>query len=138
MLASASSDICWLLPIIIMCLVCTVCSLLYIEGRCFSVFGIVLELENINRAAPLFRVHGAGVAEHGQTRTNHERGLMRGTQDPVSQEYVSSNLTPCTFISKIAGGLFWRCSRVFCMLKLPFPEDFFAFELCNIFEAYLD
>ena len=23
-------------------------------------------------------------------------GLMRGTQDPVSQEYVSSNLTPCT------------------------------------------
>jgi hypothetical protein len=84
-----------------MCLVCTVCSLLYIEGRCFSVFGIVLELENINRAAPLFRVHGAGVAEHGQTRTNHERGLMRGTQDPVSQEYVSSNLTPCTIISKL-------------------------------------
>ena len=25
---------------------------------------------------------------------------MRGTQDPVSQEYVSSNLTPCTTLEE--------------------------------------
>jgi hypothetical protein len=52
----------------------------------------------------LFLVRGAGVAEHGQSRKNRIWGLMRGTQDPISQEYESSNLSPCTFLLKFRFG----------------------------------
>jgi hypothetical protein len=60
---------------------------------------------------------------------------MRGTQDPVSQEYVSSNLTPCTFISETAEGRVGDVDSLLGMLELPFPEGSFVLEFRDVLKA---